>query len=288
MSHTFLTLRLPTDGRELSYVLAGSGSRKAIFFHGHPGSRHQIAFIEKHCEEHNLEVLAFDRPGYGNSAPEQDSRNPLDLSLEVAALANSRGWNKFHLIAVSGGAPYALKCAAALGKRVLSAQIICGLGPLNERDLRQYFRRRLYLAMKIALLVPSPILDTLVRNRLHALFQRPASSVPPVFLSRADFELIGSAEIRTQLRLSLESAFRQGVEGSKRDLRAFIRPWEVDWNAISCSVVLCHGLNDQLVPWQFSEALAKRIPGARFVPFENEGHYTLPILRTAEILREIP
>lgn len=286
MSTTYKTLRLK-DGRDVSYVTSGKGKRKAIFFHGHPGSRHQISFLTAHVDTHDLEVASFDRPGYGNSSPESDSTHPLDLSEQVAALADELGWKKFHLIAVSGGGPYALKCASVLGKRVLSAQIICGLGPLHEKELRKHFRRRLYGAMRLALMLPSPLLHGFVQNRLQALFTRTKAGTKPVFMNNGDFALIGSSEIKPQLRASLEAAFRQGVEGSKRDIRAFLAPWQVDWAAISCPVVFTHGLDDQLVPWQFSEALAARIPGARFVSFKNEGHYTLPIMRGSEILKEI-
>jgi|GEM_PF-1976817 len=286
MPTKFKTLRLP-DGRDVSYVTRGNGSRKAIFFHGHPGSRHQISFIAAHAGTFDLEVAAFDRPGYGNSAPETESKDPLDLSQQVAALADELGWRKFHLIAVSGGAPYALKCASLLGSRVLSAQIICGLGPLHEKPLRRHFRRRLYGAMKLALVIPSPLLHGLVQNRLQALFRRAEGGTKPMFMNNGDFALIGHPDVRLQMRASLDAAFRQGVEGSKRDIRSFLGPWNVDWAAISCPVVLSHGLDDQLVPWQFSEALATRIPGARFIPFKEEGHYTLPIRRSADILREI-
>lgn len=285
-AHAFQLLRLPS-GLELAYTRHGSGPRKAIFFHGHPGSRHQAAFLEPHLAAAGLEVLAFDRPGYGNSAPETASERPIELAPHVAALADAAGFSRFHLIAVSGGAPYALSAAAALGERVSGAAIVCGLGPLADDECRPHFPKSLLAFMKLALKVPEPLLEGVVRFQLGRLLEGRAGRRPP-FLSESDFELVGSEAVRPALRASLEAAFRQGVQGSRRDLRAFLAPWELRWDAISCPVTFHHGLDDRLVPWQFSEIGAARIPGARFVPYEGEGHYTLPIRRAAEILEGLP
>ena len=286
MPHSFQTLRLPS-GREVSYTVHGNGARHAIFFHGHPGSRHQAGFLEPHLAAHDLTLLSFDRPGYGNSEPETEHASPVLLAEQVGALADAAGFKKFHLIAVSGGAPYALHAAASLGKRALSAQIVCGLGPLNDQECRPHFPRSLIAVMNVALRTPDPLLAGLVRLQLGKILGGGQRRRPP-FFSEADFELVGSSEVRGRLKQSLEAAFRQGVQGSKRDLRAFLAPWELDWEAITCPVTLHHGLDDRLVPWKFSEILASRIKGARFVPYEQEGHYTLPIRRASEILGGLP
>ncbi len=274
------------SGLELAYTLHGSGPRRAIFLHGHPGSRHQAAFLEPYLNAHSLTVLSFDRPGYGNSSPERLRPNPLHLAAEMGSLADAAGFDRFHLIAVSGGAPYAINALPSLGSRVISAQIVCGLGPLRDPECRAHFPLALLLVMQLALHTPSPLLHSLVQIQLKRL-RRGAGKRPP-FLSPADFELLAAPEVRSRLWESLEAAFRQGVEGSKRDLKAFLSPWEAKLAPLSCPVTFHHGLDDRLVPWQFSQILASRIPKATFVPYENEGHYTLPLRRTREILEAIP
>lgn len=290
MHDAFERLHLP-GGLELAYARHGAGAKKAIFFHGHPGSRHQAAFLEPHLAAAGVALLAFDRPGYGNSSPFASSGGEIDLSAEVAALAGAAGFEKFHLVAVSGGAPYALRAAAELGDRVLSATIVCGLGPLHDQECRPHFPKSLLAVMHLARSTPNPILETMVRMQLSRLTSaRPAGApegagLRPPFMSEGDFALLGSGEARARIGQGLEAAFRQGVQGSKRDLRAYLAPWELRWERIRCPVVFHHGLDDRLVPWQFSEILASRIAGARFVPYEGEGHYTLPIGRAGEILR---
>ncbi len=273
-------------GGELAYSLIGKGPLKAIFFHGFPGSRLQARFLEPHCRKLGIEMAAFDRPGYGYSSPFTPRRaRTLALAAEVAVLASTLGWKNFHLLGVSGGAPYALQCASVLGKRVLSTQIVCGLGPLHEKSFRQHFPAKLYAAMLLGICLPAPMLNALARRRSSRQWY--PGKYRPFFLSPADFALIQSPEILPEIRASMKDAFRQGVGGAKRDLRAYLSDWRLDWEKIRCPVTFWHGRKDQLVPWQFSEILAGRIESARFVSFPEESHYTLPIQRAPEILRAI-
>ena len=54
--------------RTVSYRLRGSGSRRVLFFHGFFGSSAQIDFFDSVLADLDLQVLALDRPGYGESS----------------------------------------------------------------------------------------------------------------------------------------------------------------------------------------------------------------------------
>jgi len=277
----------PLPSGPLAYSLYGGGRRKAIFFHGHPGSRVQGSLLHDDAKALGFEVAAFDRPGFGHSAAFASSgASPLDLSGALAALADSLGWGQFHLIAVSGGAPYALNSAPALGPRVRSIEVVCGLGPLHEERFRRRFPRGPYRAMRLGAWLPTPALSGLARLALLGHGRR-GRGQRPGFLSPGDFTLLQSPEVGPLLRLSLESAFRQGAAGVKRDLGAFLAPWKLDYAAIPAPVTFWHGRDDRLVPWEFSAWLAERIPGSRLFTPETEGHYTLPLRRAREILEKI-
>jgi pimeloyl-ACP methyl ester carboxylesterase len=138
-------------------------------------------------------------------------------------------------------------------------------------------------AMRLGLWIPDPLLGGLAKLSLQT---RHGSRRPP-FLSPADHELLRSAAVAPKLKLALESAFRQGVRGVKREWEAFLTPWSVNFGSLPAPVTLWHGLDDRLVPAAFSERLAGRIPGAKLELREGEGHYTLPLRRTGEILAGI-
>jgi pimeloyl-ACP methyl ester carboxylesterase len=279
-------LYCPVPGGTLAYSLFGGGERKAIFFHGHPGSRHQGAFVGPHAKPLGLEIAAFDRAGFGHSSLFPSGKNPLDLAPALRALADQLGWKRFHLIAVSGGAPYALNSAPGLAERVHSIHLICGMGPLADPRFRRRFPRGALEAMRLANALPAPVLSGALRLALLAARRTGRRNMP--FLSPGDAELLGSPMVSSTLRDSLDSAFRQGVAGARRDWRAFLSPWELDMAAISAPVTFWHGREDRLVPCEFSEWLSSRIPRSVLRLVEGEGHYTLPLLRAREILEEIP
>ncbi|MGZ3657023.1 MAG: alpha/beta fold hydrolase [Bdellovibrionota bacterium] len=288
MSRVKKTRHCKVDGGRLAYSLFGSGAHKAIFFHGHPGSLSQATFLEEAAHEAGIEVAAFDRPGFGQSDLFESGRSLLDLSKPLTILADSLGWDSFHFIAVSGGAPYALNSLCGLENRVRSISVVCGLGPLSEARFRDSFPRGPYRAMQIAPWVPPVLLRGAIRLLLRSLGRSGARGPRPRYLNPADFALLQNPALAPGLRSSLEGAFRQGVEGAQRDLRAFLSPWNPDHKHVSCPVFFWHGRDDRLVPCEFSEWLSERIPQASLFLLEGEGHYTLPLLRAREILQKIP
>jgi pimeloyl-ACP methyl ester carboxylesterase len=281
-----------TGSGRLAFEIFGNprAARKALFFHGHPGSRVQGALIDEAARIAGFAVAAFDRPGFGHSdlfkaAP----GNPLDLSEALLALADELGWKEFHLIAVSGGAPYALNSLAGLGPRALSATLICGLGPLAETEIRRAFPRGAYRALRIAALLPEPVLSLAVKIVLRSLQRRGTSAGrgTMAFLSERDRALLRGAQAGKALKASLEGAFRQGAKGAQRDQRAYLTPWKINLSKLPCPVTFWHGEDDRLVPSSTSEWLAKRIPGSRLHLLKSEGHYTLPLTRSTEILQNL-
>jgi pimeloyl-ACP methyl ester carboxylesterase len=276
----------------LAFEIFGNprASRKAIFFHGHPGSLAQGGLIHDAAQKAGFTVAAFDRPGFGHSALFKASPgNPLDLSSALLALADELGWQEFHLIAVSGGAPYALNSVPGLGKRALSVTLVCGLGPLAEPEIRRAFPRGPYRALRIVALIPEPILSLAVKIALKALSNPRANAGRGrmAFLSKSDRALLQGNQAGKALKASLEGAFRQGAKGAQRDQRAYLTPWKVNLSKLSCPVTLWHGGEDRLVPSSTSEWLAKRIPGSKLHLLKSEGHYTLPLTRSDEILQNL-
>ncbi|HEY9199379.1 MAG TPA: alpha/beta hydrolase [Gammaproteobacteria bacterium] len=249
----------------------------AFYFHGLPGSRREGALLHRACMDTGVQLIAPDRPGYGLSSSATGARM-RDWPAQIAELADRLGFARFHVFAVSGGGPYALACAASLPGRVRGTGICCGLGeladPVLRAGMRAHARFGFWLAGHNAFwLRHSYGAVTAIAARYmprSAVAVMAAASVP------ADRAVLRQPPIRDLFAANLHEAFRQGAAGGVADMCAAILPWPFDPTGIR-SLHLWHGCADRVVPWQHSEALARRVPAARLRYLDDEAHFSLPI-----------
>ncbi|MBC7801768.1 MAG: alpha/beta fold hydrolase, partial [Gemmatimonadaceae bacterium] len=125
-SHPSIMVRLP-DGRAIAVEEYGDpAGLPVLYFHGWPASRLEAGLIP----ELPVRLLAFDRPGYGRSSP-QPGRTLLDWPRDVAEVADRLGLDRFHVVGLSGGAPYAVACAYAIPDRVRGMALVCPVPPAH-------------------------------------------------------------------------------------------------------------------------------------------------------------
>jgi pimeloyl-ACP methyl ester carboxylesterase len=111
----------------------------AFYFHGFPGSRVEAQVVVSIGAQRGVRLLAVDRPGFGRS-DFQPGRTIADWPQDVRALADALGLDRFAVLGVSGGAPYALACARDLGDRLTAVGVASGLGPVQgSQSLRGMF-----------------------------------------------------------------------------------------------------------------------------------------------------
>src|ERR671933_2362887 len=105
------------DGRNLAYAEWGDpGGLPVLGCHGSPSSR-----LERHVEDPadyrrwGIRLVVPDRPGFGRS-DSQPGRRVVDWPADVAVLLDALGVDRFAVLSLSGGAAYALACAAEFGE----------------------------------------------------------------------------------------------------------------------------------------------------------------------------
>ena len=86
---------------------------------------------------------------------------------------------------------------------------------------------------------------------------------------------------------SFHEATRQGGGPVVADADRYLEDWEIDYSAISVPVDFWHGARDRNLPLSMIRKIAKRVPTARPHWLENEGHYSLPLVHSAAILRSL-
>lgn len=271
------------DGRKLSYAKYGQETGKpVIFFHGIPGSRLQRNPDLSIFKKAPLLVYALDRPGYGDSTFYKQ-RTLLDWPDDVAAFAAGNQLEKFAVIGISGGGPYALACACKIPNRLSQVTVLSGLAPLNVKENLHNFSAGGRLLFRAAENTPLLVeqLMALLFNRLHinldAAFQKFMTDLPP-----ADTNLLAQPKIARMLQQDVAQAFNQGAKGVVHDISILRQSWGFSLDQIALPVHVWHGTADTIVPLQLGRFMIDHLPYAIPYIIENEGHF-MALERMGEI-----
>ena len=120
-----------SDGRSLSFARFGNPEGRPVFyFHGFPGSRLEPQSNHEAFLKAGIQLLALDRPGMGKST-RKSKRKLLDWPDDVVEVAKILNLEKFSILGVSGGGPYALACARAIPGYLNRVTVACGIGPMD-------------------------------------------------------------------------------------------------------------------------------------------------------------
>src|SRR5919109_4568041 len=162
-NRTGRTIRL-RDGRQVGYAEWGDpGGQPLFYFHGWPGSRLEGRLGDQPAKAKGIRLIALDRPGMGLS-DHQPRRRLVDWPDDVIQVAAALGLDRFAVLGISGGGPYAAACAWKLSDRLTGAGIVSGLAPLDVPGVIAGMSRRnrlsLQLVGRLALLRRGPVGQT--------------------------------------------------------------------------------------------------------------------------------
>jgi len=272
------------DGRLLGFAEYGDpGGWPLLFFHGTPGSRVFARLAADEARRRGIRLLAPERPGYGLSDP-QPGRRLTDWVGDIRQLAAALDLDRFDVMGISGGGPYAAVCAWGLPGKVAGAAIVSGLAPPESMSWAQSRHLRLLAALVRRPWLTRPFLALLAQVLRH----RPGLLFAALIhlTSWPDRVILSQLNIRQLHLQGMEQAWRQGVAATAAELRLFTQPWGFPLEDIRVPVYLWHGEADKVVPVGLGRYLAARIPRcrARFVP--NAGHLWI-LSGFTEVLRTL-
>ncbi len=94
------------DGRVLEVVVAGPPDGMPLFsHHGTPGAAEMLDPLVEIGAERDLRHITYSRPGYGGSGRLQ-GRTVASCAVDVVAVADALGYDRFYSVGSSGGAPH--------------------------------------------------------------------------------------------------------------------------------------------------------------------------------------
>ena len=228
------------DGRRLAYSAIGAaGGHPVAYLHGAIGSpRWRTPDLDARVASLGLRYVVVHRPGFSSSDP-LPGRTVAAFAADLSELADALGWERFSVLGVSAGAPYALGCARALGERLAAATAV------------------------------SPLLPPSVARRGRGLPLRYTAT-----LAAFSAPGIGTAAAEAALR-----AFGLRGTTSPRamidDYLVCCRPWGFEVGDVRAPVELWHARRDRLVPVDHARRLAAELPRATLRLAPSGGHFFL-------------
>jgi pimeloyl-ACP methyl ester carboxylesterase len=276
-------------GGHLAYSEYGDANGTPVFFcHGWPSSRTMAELTDSAARDLGARIISPDRPGISLSTF-QANRKLVDWPPVLRQLADYLRIERFHLLAVSGGAPYAYVTAWAMPQRVRANAIVSGASPLVDLNDQSgllplyrwmmWFHRNQPGLLRALFRVAGPLVS--LRAFVRAA-QRLLRMLPP-----SDAEALRDNVAFDIVFESQREAWRGSANGVIADAEIYAVPWGFRLEDVDVPVRLWHGKEDRAFSFRIAEEISRRLPNcyARFI--DNAGHYSLPIRYVREILEDL-
>jgi pimeloyl-ACP methyl ester carboxylesterase len=260
-----------------------------IFCHGWPSSRIMAELTDDAARELRVRIISPDRPGIVGSTFVR-GRRLLDWPPLVRELADFLRIEKFRVMAISGGAPYAYAAAWGLPERIPAIAVISGVPHIAELDDRS----GLLALYRWLLGAHAKLPPTLWRFGFRAArpllsLRAPRRTRPWLLklLQSCDAQSLRDERAFEACFESQRRAWENSSEGVLADAEIYARPWGFSLAEIRVPVRLWHGRNDRSFSSAVAEATAAQIPNCRLRIIEEAGHYSTAIRHMREILADL-
>lgn len=287
-----------SNGQRMGLAVYGESSGLPLLaLHGAPACRLMFASADAEARRQCFRLIAPDRPGYGLS-PRDDlpgqPRPTLASRTDMhVALADRLGLERFAVLGISGGAPYATALAARLGNRITGLALVSPMGPIADvLALPPASRPAVALGHRI-FFQRWPLKRRWVLTWGGNVGRRAFLSSPDRITNllghlfgQADDRLLRQSTVSNAIVAMTREAVEHGVEGGLADLDIYARPWGIDYRRITAPAVLWQGTADRVVPSAVAIALAGLIPGCRLIRLPGAGHFWV-LGQVREVLAEI-
>jgi pimeloyl-ACP methyl ester carboxylesterase len=271
-----VTYHVRVGDRVLGYCLYGPPDGSPVIAHGgSPSTRWRRPDVVESIARSGVRLLAFDRPGYPGST-RQPGRRIVDVVPDVQALASTQRWDRFAVFGYSGGAPYALACAALLPDRVTRCAIGAGVAPpqADDEDLAGCGSRSRGEGFRLALRGESalrPRLEQIAHEIMAAVEAGGPEMIPEPTGPDQQPPAAAPALDDPGAMARLGATFVDSHDGWVDDLLAVARPWGFDPRTVTVPVGIWHGRHDTRVSPAHTDWLVNAIPTAhRYI--HDAGH----------------
>jgi pimeloyl-ACP methyl ester carboxylesterase len=264
------------DDRHLGVCEFGPADGRPVFwFHGTPGAKRQVPPAARDAaDELNVRIIGVERPGTGESTRHlyRDVRAFAD---DLRVVADTLELDRFGVIGLSGGGPYALACAHELPDRVVAGIVLGGVAPTvgddtpggGLVDLTRMFAHPITLA-RWGLGVALTTLARALRPFGHQGLAFYAAIGPEG--DKIAFKAPGMEEMF--LDDINAAAAKNGLGAATADIVLFGRSWGFKVADITVPIRFWHGDSDHIVPLAHAQHLCELIADSELQVRPGESH----------------
>ena len=277
-----------SDGRSLSFARFGDPSGKPVFyFHGFPGSRLEPQSNHDAFLKAGIQLLALDRPGIGHST-RKNKRKLLDWPDDVVEIAKILKLEKFSILGVSGGGPYALACARAIPGYLNKVTVACGLGPIDAPNATSGMMLSNRVLVRYGKFFP-PVLHLSTFLMVRQLSSKPAKGLKKFVegLPEPDRLVLSKTDAQDFVAASAVEGVRQGSGPLLEEIGIYSRSWGFKLEDLNVPVSLFQGEVDIDVPASMARHQASLIPDCEINLYPDDGHFSLLVNHIDEIIASL-
>ncbi len=272
-----------SDGRAFGLARYGAEAGLPVLaLHGAPASRYMFDVADEAARELGITLYCPDRPGYGLTPMDEEPR--LRSRVEaMEAIADALRLDRFAVLGISGGGPYAVGLAERLGSRITALGLVSPMGPVADlfetpgttaeevKDAIHRGHRWFFLNLP-----KHPLILKTQAQTASAAFKAAPKMFSRLFakmLSEADGQVLSQPHVEASIIRMTQESLRQGPIGGLGDMSVFSRPWEVAFDDLKRPVCLWQGTADRIVPAPISFWLASRFQDCSVERIEGAGHF---------------
>jgi pimeloyl-ACP methyl ester carboxylesterase len=233
-------------------------------------------------------IISPDRPGIRDSQFQPD-RRLIDWPPLLNEIADRLAIDRFRILAISGGAPYAYASGWMMPQRLEKIAVVSGAPPLDTLEEydgllpihRQMLRLRTRTPgfLKALFHVARPFVVMRMPIRFRPLLLK--------FLQPCDANVLRESRAFDICFESARQAWRSSAKGVMTDAEIYATPWGFALEEVQVPVALWHGTKDRTFAHRRAKDVASRLPNCEFHLIEGAGHYSLPIRYIREILADL-
>jgi pimeloyl-ACP methyl ester carboxylesterase len=249
----------------IEYTTWGEGPT-ALMIHGAGGGYDQGRLMAEHFVGEGFSWLAVSRFGYLRSPLPEDASTAAQADA-IAALMDQQGLSRAAVVGVSGGVPPALQLAIRHPEKV-SALVLASSAPFTPLDAGAQdlpLPAWVYQAL-FSIDFPYWVLTKIAPDRLLGIYDA----------TPALMELAGpgdAAFARAMVDAFLPVTLR--VEGTRNEGAAIDPGAPTPIDRITAPALVVHARDDGINPYPIARYLARTLPQAEAVTFDDGGHMLL-------------